>query len=129
MMPGQSKRDFPTQGELEDGLPLELRIFVPSTRDVNVKLSKTAFQKRIQETVTFFTRLFGGSTKFAGVGSYTTQRGKRVVSENVAVVEVFTNSATWNKHDLEVKKWLLEKKQNWGQESMGLDFDGDLVFV
>lgn len=121
--------DFPTRDELDDGLDIEMRVFIPSTVNVNKKLSSADFKKRIQESVRFFTQLFGGSTRYAGVGSYTVQKNHGVVSEQVAIIEVFTNSDAWKKHDVAVKNWLLEKKKNWGQESMGFEFEGRLVFV
>lgn len=126
-MPSPTRRDFPSQKEIDEGLDTQVRIFVPSTYDKNKKLSALAFKSRIAETVNYFTNLFGGSTRYVGVGSYTSEEG--VVFENVAVVEVFAKSDDWNRHDDAVKRWIMERKKNWGQESMGFEWQQEMIYV
>lgn len=126
-MPSPTRRDFPSKQELDEGLDTQIRVFVPSTYEKKKKLSASAFKKRIQETVNYFTRLFGGSTRYTGIGSYTSEEG--VIIENVAVIEAFAKGADWNRHDDAVKHWLSEKKKNWGQETLGFEWQQELIFV
>ena len=51
------------------------------------------------------------------------------MEEPVAVINVYTTTNDWNKNDKHVKRWLMKKKTNWGQESMGFMFDEDLILV
>jgi hypothetical protein len=121
-------RDFPTKKELRTARTLQFGIIVPSTRNQEQRIGPGAFNKRVREATEFFTKLFGGATITVAEGSYKGRRG-RVMEEPVAVINVYTTTNDWNKNDKHVKRWLMKKKTNWGQESMGFMFDEDLILV
>lgn len=121
-------RDFPTNKELAEGYPLRIAIIIPSTRGKNKRITTTRFNKRVREARDFYTKLFGGATINTATGSYTTRNGQ-VIQERVAVIEIYTTTSAWNRQDLKVKRWLLDKKKNWEQESMGFEFEEELITI
>jgi len=121
--------DFPK----EKGLQTYTAIYVPSTKDVNKKISKREHEKRITEVRNFLTKTFGGTSTDKRIGSYTSHGG-RVVQENVAVVENFSDFKDWEKHDEEIHRFIQAKAKQWGQESISFEFEAPkkprrLVFV
>ena len=89
--------DFPK----EKGLQTYTAIYVPSTKDVNRKISKKEHEKRVAEVRNFLTRKFGGTSTDKRVGSYTSHGG-RVVQEDVAVV-----ATDWiSKNQSRIDQWL-----------------------
>lgn len=121
-------RDFPNKSDLEGGLPIQFAVVIPSTKQADEKIAPSAFAKRVKDTKEFFTKKFGGTTTERAIGTYTDKNG-RVIGEDVSVVEVFTNEETWDREDEAVKKWLQSKKKAWGQESLGFEYEGDLIFI
>ncbi len=121
--PSPTKKDYPT----DTGLTTSIVIYVPST-DASQKSSRALLTKRVKETQSFLTRTFGGTTKVSGFGTYTSKQGN-VIGEAVAKVEVFTTPKTWNAKDHILLNWLKTKKELWGQESIGWEFEESMHFV
>lgn len=96
-------------------------IYVPSTKDVNKKITQREHEKRIDDVRRFMTTKFGGTTTVKGVGSYTSKKG-HVVKENVAIVENYSEYKDWKKKDQDVKGFVQEKAKEWGQESVSVEF-------
>ena len=117
------KYDFPKK----KGNSVHLIIFVPSTEKYDKDISAKEFKDRIKEVSRFLTRLFGGTTKVKGIGSY--QMDNKYINEKVVLVESFTTPSKYNLHDKKVKRFLIEKKKEWGQDSMGYEFEETMYFV
>lgn len=121
--------DFPR----EKGLQTYTAIYVPSTQDVNKPISRAEHERRVKEVRNFLTKKFGGTSTDKRIGSYTSNKG-RVVQENVAVVENFSDFHDWEKHDEEIHKFVQAKAKQWGQESISFEFQAPdkprrLIFV
>lgn len=121
--------DFPR----EKGLQTYSAIYVPSTRDVDKKISNKAFNRRVQETQKFLSDKFGGSTTDRRVGTYVSRKGK-LVREDVAIVENYSDFNDWKRKDQNVRSFLKKKKKDWKQESLSFEFEAPrqarkLVFV
>jgi hypothetical protein len=121
--------DFPKQ----KGLQTYSAIYVPSTKDVDKKISKGAFDKRVKETQKFLSDKFGGSTTDRRVGTYTSRKGK-LVREDIAIVENYSDYEDWKKKDKVVRNYLKKKRKAWKQESLSFEFEAPnkarkLVFV
>jgi hypothetical protein len=110
--------DFP----LDPSLKTRIAIYVPSTYDGVHPIGKQKFARRVGETQKFLNNLFGGSTRIRGEGSYVMKGGK-LIKEDVAVVEAFTEPRKWFEKDLAVKRWIENKKRNWKQESMSFEYE------
>lgn len=116
--------DFPKG----NGSDIELAVIVPSTRKKDIRINDQAFEKRVEETKEKLSELFGGSNSVRGVGRYKSN-DKGTIEEDVAVVETFTTTDRYKEVDQDLKDWLMTKKHNWGQESMGFEYEGDMYYV
>ena len=117
LSPSRRNFDFPK----EKGFQTRSAIYVPSTKDMSNPVSPKEFQRRTKEVKLFLNRRFGGSTTDKVVGSFTSSKGK-LINEPVTVVEHFTDFKKWKNYDKEVQKFLLKKQKEWGQESIGFEF-------
>ena len=118
--------DFPTKKQ--DKNNIHLAIYVPSTTDVNKKISLKDFKKRVNETVRFLRRSFGGSTRVGEIGNYNSPTYGSV-TENIVKVECFTKAKNYMKSDLKLKRWLQIKEKQWKQESISYEYEEQLYFV
>ena len=118
-----TKFDFPKKR----GNKVHLVIFVPSTKEYDKVITSKEFKNRVKEVSIFLSKLFGGTTRVKGVGSY--QLEGKDITEKVVMVETFTTPKKYNLHDLKIKKFLMSKKKEWGQDSMGYEFEEVMYFV
>lgn len=121
-----NKLDFPTKQQIKNSNPIHLAIYVPSTKNFTEPISSAEFKKRINGTKKFLNSL-GGTTTIRGVGSYNL-KGK-IISEKVAIVESFAKEKDYNKLDLKLKTFINRKKREWGQDSIGYEFEENLIFI
>lgn len=104
-----------------------LIIFVPSTFDVDKPVTNEMFQRRVKVTSSFLSDLFGGTTKISGTGAYHSKKG--LVTEKVAEVEVFTDPSSYELKKNKLHKWLMDKKKDWGQESIAVEYEEDMYWI
>jgi hypothetical protein len=126
-MKHETTRDFPTNTQIRQSNNINFKIVIPSTRNKTVVIGQKAFQKRVREFGNYLTKMFYGATIDYGFGTYKLKN--KVISENVAVISIFTTKELYNKYDLELRKILLKKKQSWGQDSMGFEYQEKLIFI
>lgn len=109
-------------------LPYEIAIYVPSTEKGNVIINKGEFQKRIDEVRTYLADLFGGFSSGEIEGGYVSDK-KGLIREDIVRVVCFASKDgfkdKFKQLQDQVKVWCRE----WGQESMGVEFEGDLFYV
>lgn len=108
-------------------LPIQTAVLVPSTTKKSRAISATMFKKRVNITRRFLSRLFGGYTSVQGVGGYTS--GKRLIREKVAVVSAYAQRRIFLKNKKAWLAWVRAKKREWGQESMGIIIENDLLYI
>lgn len=121
-----NKLDFPTTKQLRGASSVHVAIYVPSTKDKDKPISSAQFNSRIEE-VKRLLNSFGGSTSIRGIGSYNLE-GK-TISEKVAIVESFTNPRNYKAMDTKIKAFILRKKKQWGQDSIGYEYEEKLIFI
>lgn len=109
--------DFP----IEKGNNIKISIIVPSTKDKSHHITKQQFKSRINEVSSFLSKIFGGTTNVTAYGTWVDNKDKGV-SEDVVVVETYTNKKTWEANDLIVKKYIERKKMMWGQECIAFNW-------
>ena len=109
-------------------LPIETAIYIPATGSNQKEVSDSQFKERIESAEKQLAKLFGGFSTVEVSGGYTLIDGK-IVKEKVAKIIVFTTSDTLGKHQAQLKNWLLKKGDQWNQESMGLEVEGDLYYI
>lgn len=109
-------------------LPIEMSVYVPSTASANEEISEEEFNDRIEEVEVYLSNLFGGFSKVDISGGYNSEE-KGLIQESVAKVTAFATKKSFEEN----KNKLIEKLsywcKEWGQESMGYEFEGDLYYI
>jgi hypothetical protein len=109
-------------------LPLETVVYVPSTQDVDKVISVDEMEKRVQEVKTYLAKLFGGYSSTDKIGGFVDSKGN-LVNEEVVQVVSFATQEDFDKHKEELIKKVSYWAKVWGQEAIGLEFEGDLFYV
>lgn len=114
------KGDKPFQGTSME-LDTHFVVYIPSTSG--------DYKKRINEAISYFTKLFGGTTEFSAVGTYVSQKSGLVIKEKVALVDVYTTRKHWDAKKEMIKAWLKSRKKLWHQEELAIQFEEDMYWV
>jgi hypothetical protein len=132
------KKVFKYGGEIEErvkdklsrnfALPFEVVVYVPSTQDADTTISEAEFKNRIIEVETYLAKLFGGFSSNPVDGGYNSDE-KGLIKEDVFKVFSFASrdgfEPKMEELVIQIKKWC----KVWGQEAIGLEFEGDLFYV
>lgn len=110
-------------------LPLETIIYVPSTTRGTRKISATTMKNRIAETRFFLARLFGGYTSVRATGGYVMKKNKKLVKEKVVKVTSYSTKSAFRKGRSKLIRQIGSWKRKWGQESIGVEFEGDMFYL
>lgn len=109
-------------------LPYEISVYVPSTKDVDKQITKAEMNQRASDVTKFLADKFGGFTSMQTTGGYFDHTHTLVKEPVIKITSFSTEKAfTENKDNLihKVQDWSKE----WGQEAVGLEFEGDLYYV
>lgn len=108
--------------------PIEQVVYVPNTVQQNKPISPEATAKRVSEVKKFLSKKYGGFTSVNAAGGSESQ-SNRLIQEKIVKVTSFTTRDKFHKLKpaliSQLKKW----GKKWGQESMGLEVEGDLQYV
>lgn len=104
-------------------------ITVPSTKNINQKISNQEFNKRIRDTVKFLRQTLRGSTRVMAIGNYKSDELNQSVTERVAKVESYASRKDYYKFDKIIEKWIKTKKRQWSQESIGYTYNGKFFLI
>lgn len=109
--------------------PVCSSVYVTNTDKHGKKVLDKVFKQRIKQVEDMLLKLFGGhSTDYIEHGEYLSKNHK-LVSEKVARITVFSTVKIYKKHQQILKKWLLQKKRSWNQETIGYEFESDLYYI
>lgn len=120
------------KGKLKDSfaLPLEVAVYVPSTKKANEIISKKEFNNRINEVETYLSKLFGGYSASSIDGGYMSDdKEKGLIQEDVARVVSFGQKDGFEDKFDELINKISDWCRDWSQESIGLEFEGDMFYV
>lgn len=113
-------------------LPIEIAVYIPSTKNVDTKISKKEFDKRIDEAEIWLGRLWGGYSAEENDGGFVSGKGdteRKLIREDVVKITCFCQAEGFDrKFDLLLKKLSYWAKE-WEQESIGLEVEGDLFYI
>ena len=109
-------------------LPLEMVIYVPSTQDVDKVISVDKMDKRVDEVKKYLANKFGGYTSADKLGGFVDSTGN-LVNEDVVQVTSFSTKKAYAENKEELINQLAKWGEEWGQESIGFEFEGDLMYV
>lgn len=117
-----SKKETKKEGlEKYFSITQKVIIYIPSTKNVNEKMTEEEHLKYVHYCMIKFTDLFGGSTAQKAFGSYYSEE-KGYIFENVTKVYSLTNELTKEKEKEieELAQWL---KNELGQESVLVEIE------
>jgi GNAT superfamily N-acetyltransferase len=109
-------------------LPLEMVVYVPSTQDVDKVISVDKMDKRVDEVKEYLASKFGGYTSSDKLGGYVDSTGN-LVNEDVVQVTSFSTQEAYDENKEELINQLAKWGKQWGQEAIGFEFEGDLMYV
>lgn len=107
--------------------PLECVVYVPSTR-FDEPVAAEEFEARRHQTASLLVGLFGGCRESMAMGRYQAKDGQ-IVAEEVAVLTGFGDADDYERKRHELLAWLIDKRDEWGQEALGFEFEGDLWYL
>lgn len=117
-----SEQDAPLAGQTTEA-PYEIKVYVPSTT-LDQPISDSDFKSRIDETQEKLSELFGGFTTVDASGGYLSQQDG-VISEPVIVVSSWATVGDYQSKMGDLERFLKQKKDDWGQEVIGFEFEND----
>lgn len=109
-------------------LPIETAVLVPSTTKADKPLTKKDFQKRIDSTRRYLSKLFGGYTSIQAIGGYVSNQ-KGLIQEQVVMVVSYAQEKDFNKNETKFLNWARRKGKQWSQESIGIIIENDLYYL
>ncbi len=121
------KKDFLKRASFS--LPIETAILVPSTKNINEKLSYSGFRQRVDVVQEFLAKLFGGFSATSVVGGFYSDKTGKVVIEDVVKVVSFSTSEDFNTNRTILFKQIIKWKKAWSQQSIGVEHEGDLYYI
>ena len=92
------------------------------------KIPQRQFQQRIKKTAEELVSLFGGCRETMVKGRYMDRRGE-IIEETVAVLTGYGRGDRYLEKREHFFDWLMHKKMEWKQESIGFEFEGDLWYI
>lgn len=111
-------------------LETEIAIYIPSTQGVKAQrsLNQHEMELRVKTVQRFLSKLFGGFTSFNAQGGYVLNTGE-LVGENVTRVTAFAEVSATKEHANTLISKCNYWANKWGQESIGLEWEGDLYLI
>jgi hypothetical protein len=114
----------------DDDLPMEVAIYVPSTDKASVIISKKDFNKRVDEVEEYLSKLYGGYSAVSVEGGYiSSDKEKGLIQESVTRVTTFGKVEGFHERFVQMIQKVVAWCGMWGQESMGVEFEGDMFYI
>ena len=110
-------------------LPMEMIVYVPSTKDGNVIIPKGDFQARVKNVRAFLATKFGGFSSNPTDGGYMSNDNKGLIEEDVVKVTAFATKEALEENLSPLLKKIQYWCRAWSQESIGFEFEGDLFYI
>jgi hypothetical protein len=108
--------------------PVEQVVYVPSTSQQDKQITPIAMTKRVAEVKRFLSQKYGGFTAIKSEGGYESLKDK-LIQEKITKVTSFTTKKKFQRFKPALISQLKQWGKKWGQESMGLEIEGDLSYV
>lgn len=101
-------------------------IYVPSTKDVNVPLSKEEAEDVVQQTAKFLSQRFGGATSHPARGFWVSE-DSGLVGEDVTLVYTFARLRRKDRNV--IVEFALGLKAELNQEAILVEINGEPLFL
>ena len=103
-------------------------VYVPSTQDVDKVISVDEMVKRVNEVKEYLGSKFGGYSSTDKLGGFVDSKGN-LINEDVTQVTSFATKEAFEENKEELIQQLAKWGKEWGQEGIGFEFEGDLLYV
>jgi len=111
-------------------LPVEQVVYVPSTNKQQHLIPPQEMAKRVAEVKRFLSNKYGGFTAIKGEGGYAmSDKKNKIVQEGVVKVTSFSTKQKYKENKPKLISQLRCWGSRWGQQSMGLEIEGDLEYI
>lgn len=104
-------------------LPLQFGLIVPSTKDNDKKISSKEFEKRVDNTKSFFSKTFGGETSVKSEGGFVLN--DKLIKEKTVIVESSTTTKSFNNNRKKLEDYVKNKQKSWKQNSLLFKIEGE----
>ena len=114
-------------------LPIQIAVYVPSTRDKDIIITKREMEARVDEVERFLANAFGGFSAVKVEGGFESS-DKGLIQEDAVRVVAFASKEnefgipfeqSFESLMYQVKNWC----SKWSQQSIGVEFENDLFYV
>lgn len=106
-------------------LSSHVRIFVPSTININEGIDNANFVKEVQISLV---KCFGGATIYNAFGAWQSLN-TGIVNEKITIIESYTTTDKLNEKIDSVIDLCEKLKNDMKQESIALEINGELYFI
>lgn len=110
-------------------LPIQTVTIVPCTDKVSKIIPKKQCQIRANEIKSKMVDFFGGYTEIKGQGGYFSNDLNKKVEEPVITVTAFAGEQKFKENKSKWLKFVKDKGEKWGQESMGIIVENDFISI
>jgi len=93
------------------------------------KIPLRKLKSLIKETEKFFLNTFGGHTSVDSLQGEFITKDKRILKEGVYKIVSFADVKKFKKSQEKLKKWLIKIRKELNQESIALEFEGDMYYI
>ena len=105
-----------------------MAVYVPSTQDVNNVISVDEMEKRVREVKEYLANKFGGYTSAEKMGGFVDSQAE-LVNEEVVQITAFSTKEAYEENKEALVQKLSDWAKEWGQEAIGFEYEGDLMYV
>ena len=105
-----------------------IRLYIPSTKDIDKKINNTGYRGFINEALTKFGSWFGGATSFKAIGSWVST-SKGLIVEKITIVESYCDNKAVEAHLKDVIAFAKRIKIELKQGAISLEYDNKLYFI
>ncbi len=106
-------------------LSSHIRVFVPSTININEPIDNSSFISNIQKSLVQY---FGGATIYNAVGAWQSI-GTGIINEKITIAESYTTTEKLNANIDNLLSLCEALKIDMKQESIALEINGELYFI
>lgn len=103
----------------------KISLYIPSTINVNQVIDTTAY---INQTETYFSKLFGGCTSIKACGNWITEK-EELVKESVTIVYAFCSENDFLAQEENIIYYAKNLCKELAQECVSLEYDNELYFI
>jgi hypothetical protein len=109
-------------------LPIQIAVYVPSTKNANEPISQEELQDRVNEVRKYLAEMFGGFSSESLTGGYVSTF-KELIKEDIVRVVAYATKEDFAKNKRKLITQISIWAKEWSQEAIGVEFENDLYYI